>query len=437
MPRPASLLSESLPPLVFGTATFNYQYNVDPYALGPTPLVQKALALGVHAFDTSPYYGPAEEILGTALDTDLVRKHHPRESYFLLTKVGRIASDVFDYSPEWVRQSVQRSCERLKTDYLDVVYCHDCEFVSPQEVLGAIRELRRIRDQEGTLKYVGISGYPVHVLCELAEMILRETGEPLDIVQSYANFTLQNTRLLSKGFQRMVDAGVDVVTNASPLAMGLLRRNGTPLGAMGNWHPAPDGLRQACIDAAKWADAQGEKLEVVAVRYALENWLREGAKVGALGNPLGNNDSTYGHALNLPREKLGVSVMGVSKIEELDETMRVWRSVLDGLADDLDAEPGTITPSDAVTDHEWSLWRRQNIRVLAKGIRQVIGQQWVDYAWPSPDPGFVARSPSSEANRPQANISAPNSPEVAMLTPPSEAEDDGQATDVPEMRCEA
>jgi hypothetical protein len=268
-------------------------------------------------------------------------------------------------------------------------------------------------------------------------MILRETGEPLDIVQSYANFTLQNTRLLSEGFQRMVDAGVDVVTNASPLAMGLLRRNGTPLGAMGNWHPAPDGLRQACIDAAKWADAQGEKLEVVAVRYALENWLREGAKVGALGNPLGNNDSTYGHALNMPREKLGVSVMGVSKIEELDETMRVWRSVLDGLADDLDAEPGTITPSDAVTDHEWSLWRRQNIRVLAKGIRQVIGQQWVDYAWPSPDPGFVARSPSSEANKPQTDLPATNSPEVAMLTPPSEAEDDGQATDVPEMRCEA
>jgi len=437
MPRPVSPLSESLPPLVFGTATFNYQYNVDPYALGPTPLVQKALALGVHAFDTSPYYGPAEEILGTALDTDLVRKQYPRESYFILTKVGRIASDVFDYSPEWVRKSVARSCKRLKTHYLDVVYCHDCEFVSPQEVLGAIRELRRIRDQEGTLKYVGISGYPVHVLCELAEMILRETGEPLDIVQSYANFTLQNTRLLSEGFQRLVNAGIDVVTNASPLAMGLLRRNGTPLGAMGNWHPAPDGLRQACIDAAKWADAQGEKLEVVAVRYALENWLREGAKVGALGNPLGNNDSTYGHALNLPREKLGVSVMGVSKIEELDETMRVWRSVLDGLADDLDAEPGTITPSDAVTDHEWSLWRRQNIRVLAKGIRQVIGQQWVDYAWPSPDPGFVARSPASEANKPQANLPAPNSPEVAMLTPPSEAEDDGQATDVPQMRCEA
>lgn len=357
--------------------------------MGPTPLVQKALAQGVYAFDTSPYYGPAEEILGTALDSELVRTNYPRDKYFILTKVGRVASDVFDYSREWVRESVQRSCKRLRTTYLDVVYCHDCEFVSPQEVLTAVSELRRIRDEEGTLKYVGISGYPVNVLCELAEMILRETGEPIDIVQSYANFTLQNTRLLSEGLQRLVDAGVDVVTNASPLGMGLLRRNGIPLGAMGDWHPAPDGLRQACIDAGKWADSKGEKLEVVAVRFALENWLREGAEVGALGSPLGNTEPSYEHALNLPRQRLGVSVMGVSKVEELDETMRVWRSVLNGLADDFEAEPGTTTTLNGISDHEWSLKRRQNIRVLAKGIREVIGPQWVDYTWPSPDPGFV------------------------------------------------
>ena len=324
---------------------------------------------------------------------------------------------------------MERSCRRLRTNYLDVVYCHDCEFVSPEEVLGAVRELRRIRDEEGTLKYVGISGYPVHILCELAEMILRETGEPLDIVQSYANFTLQNTRLLTEGLHRLVNAGVDVVTNASPLGMGLLRRNGPPLGAMGSWHPAPDDLRQACINAAKWAETKGEKLEVVAVRFSLENWLREGAKVGALGNPYKTN-SFYGNALSLPREKLGVSVMGVSKMEELDETMRVWRSVLDGLADDLDAEPGTITPSDALSDHEWSLLRRQTIRTLAKGIREVIGPHWVDFAWASPDPGFVNQRKALGVVEALANA-----PECAMLTPPSEAEDNGSATDVPPLNC--
>ncbi len=57
-------LSSVLPPLIFGTATFNYQYTTDPYKLPTTQLVHKALSVGVRAFDTSPYYGPAEEILG-------------------------------------------------------------------------------------------------------------------------------------------------------------------------------------------------------------------------------------------------------------------------------------------------------------------------------------------------------------------------------------
>lgn len=60
-------LSAVLPPLIFGTATFNYQYNTDPHNLPTTTLVHRALSVGVKAFDTSPYYGPAEEILGMSI----------------------------------------------------------------------------------------------------------------------------------------------------------------------------------------------------------------------------------------------------------------------------------------------------------------------------------------------------------------------------------
>jgi aryl-alcohol dehydrogenase-like predicted oxidoreductase len=434
MAKPRTKLSSSLPPLVFGTATFNYQFNLDPFALGPTEIIQRALVHGVRAFDTSPYYGPAEEILGTALSTEFVRKHYSREQYYILTKVGRILADSFDYSPAWVRYSVKRSCRRLRTDYLDVVYCHDVEFVSPEEVLDAIKELRRIRDEEGIIKYVGISGYPVAVLSSLAEMILRETGEPLDAVMSYANFTLQNTRLLSEAVPRLIAAGVDVVPNASPLGMGLLRGQGPPIGAMGNWHPAPDELRRAVRAASDWTDKQGERLEVVALRFALENWLREAGKVGTFGDPLALPADTY-HSEAM-KQKVGVSVMGVSKITELDETIRVWRSVLDGMADDLDQGPGTMTPGDEVSDHEWSLQRRQRIRTLAKGIRTVIGQ-WADFAWASPDPGFVNKRHKWGAGEDESFplIESNNAKSAAMLTPPSEAEDNGLAEDIPTISC--
>lgn len=426
MPASTNKLSDTLPPLIFGSATFNFQFNPDPFSLPTTHLVHRALSLGVRAFDTSPYYGPAEDLLGAALDTDFVRTHFPRSSYHILTKVGRLAANEFDYSPSWVRHSVGRSLRRLCTSYLDVVYCHDVEFVSAAEVLEAVKELRRMRDQDGTLKYVGISGFPVHVLCDLAELVLRETGEPLDAVMSYANYTLQNTKLLSEGIPRLVAAGVDVVPNASILGMGLLRRQGVPIGAMGNWHPAPDDLRKAIQVASQWTDKQGEKLEVVAVRFALESWMREGSKVGAYGDPIWSSDPA---SPTLPTtEKLGVSVMGVSKMEELDETMRVWRSVLDGLADDMDAEPGSMTPNDALSDHDWSLQRRQRIRMLAKGIREVIGNH-ADFTWDSPDKDFinqrVVKGVVGEEDRPSAIVEGP----TAMLTPPSEAEDDGLAGD--------
>lgn len=423
MDKHAKKLSEHLPPLIFGTATLNYQFNKDPYALNPSTLVQRALAHGVRAFDTSPYYGPAEEILGTALATDIVREHYPREQYYILTKCGRIAADNFDYSPTWIRKSVRRSCRRLKTTYLDVVYCHDVEFVSAAEVLGAIKELRRIRDETGTIKYVGICGYPVDVLCSLAEMIFQETGEPLDAVQSYANFNLQNTTLLSKGLSRLTKAGVDVVPNASPLGMGLLRSQGPPIGAMGDWHPAPSELREACTTAAHWVENEGEKMEIVAVRFALENWLRKGASVGTSGDPYASTQASY--ALNTPRsQKLGVSVMGVSTLSELDETVRVWRSVLDGLTDDLEtSEDDAMTPSDTMSDHEWSLQRRQKIRVLAKRIRKIIGK-WADYAWASPEPGFVNKHdvalPAGTAISASAG-NANNNP--ALITPPSTDDD--------------
>lgn len=356
MPPTQPPLSTILPPLICGTATFNNQYNTDVSSLPTNAIIARALSLGVSAFDTSPYYGPSESLLGNALAASLA----PRSSYQILTKVGRIGASEFDYSAEWIRYSIQRSLQRLRTSYLDVVYCHDVEFVTPAEVLAAVKELRRIRDEEGTVKYVGISGYPVPLLCELAEMVLRETGEGLDVVMSYANFTLQNEGLKG-GLQRLRSAGVGCVPNASPLGMGLLRSQGVPVGGKGDFHPAPKELRRRVAQAARWVEDKGEKLEVVSIRWGLETWAREGAMVGGVGG-------------------IGVSVMGVSNLGELEETMRVWNSVLDGLP----------IPGREVTKQkrEWSLERRKAVDKFADDIWELLGE-WKDYAWPSPDESYV------------------------------------------------
>ncbi|KAH7186078.1 Aldo/keto reductase family-domain-containing protein [Fusarium flagelliforme] len=340
-------LSEVLPPLILGTATFNVQYHPDPTHMPYTDIVRQALSHNILGFDTSPYYGPSELLLGDALRK--LTPPPPRDGYFIITKAGRIASDQFDYSPAWINYSVCRSLERLGTPYLDLVYTHDVEFVSPQEVLAAVLELRRLRDL-GLVRYVGISGYPVDTLASLAEMVLRETGEPLDAVMSYGNFCIQNSKL---GNQALLDqfkaAGVECLPNASMLNMGLLTTRGIDAGPQRSWHPAPQELRDLCLHLSTIAQESGEHLEEVAIRWSLDNWARVGAQFGT------NVDGT----------KIGVSVMGVSSVDELEETWALWNSVISD-----DARKAQIE------------------KIVREKMWPALGE-WKDYAWESGGPGFV------------------------------------------------
>jgi len=367
---PRKLLSEVLPPLVLGTATFNHQYNSDPLSLATTAIVHKALRYGIRAFDTSPYYGPAETLLGEALNS---QSFVPRSDYILQSKCGRIRADVFDYSPEWIRQSIQSSLQRLGTEYLDVVFCHDVEYVEPHEVITAVETLRELRDQ-GLIRYVGISGYPTDVLASLAKAVKELTGEPLDAVMSYAHYTLQNTVLFSKALEKLVDSNVDCVLNGSPLGMGLLRRQGVPVGDMGDFHPAPNSLRNRCAEASDVVERHGqngERLEALALRFSIEGWIRDGAVVGTAVMPLLGDPASASppRIVQVVRPRLGVTVAGVSYINEIDEVAAIWRDVITAL------------------EREY----------LYQKVMDVFGDEWKDYSWPSPGDGYVPHNGHAEA----------------------------------------
>ncbi|KAL2265949.1 hypothetical protein VTJ83DRAFT_5301 [Remersonia thermophila] len=406
-PRPP--LHTILPPLLLGTATFNTQYVSDPEAMPYRDIVARAISLGVTGFDTSPYYGPSETLLGAALDSLLnpaggsSSAPVARESLFLVTKAGRIASAEFDYSPSWVRYSVLRSLKRLHTPYLDLVYMHDVEFVSADEVVAAVRELRRLRDEDGVVRYVGISGFPVDVLCGLAERVLRETGEPLDAVLSYGHCTVQNRKLglpwveqvgtggrgqqqpENKGspLARFNKAGVQVVLNASILGMGLLTSRGIPAdppeaaaaasesSPLAKWHPSPPKLRLACKELAALAEQAGERLESVAIRWSLAEWARVGGAAG-LGVDVSTPD---GEAL-----RVGPTVCGVTSVPELEETVAEWSGVLRSLQ--------KFSSGSAGQDDAYGAARQEKVLDLVRNKLWPTLGSWLDYAWDSPDEGY-------------------------------------------------
>ncbi|KAI9151425.1 D-arabinose 1-dehydrogenase [Paramyrothecium foliicola] len=357
-------ISRCIPPIVLGAAAFSQQFVPDPSKMPYVEIVRRALDRNINAFDTSPYYGPSEILLGDALRTI----SPDRQSYFLITKVGRVASTEFDYSAAWVRYSVCRSLERLNTPYLDLVYTHDAEFVSPEEVLTAVKELRRLRD-EGLIRFVGICGYPVDVLASLAEMILRETGEPLDAVQTYGHCCVQNAKMTQpEVLRRFRDARVECITSASPLNMGLLTSRGANTGPQANWHPAPVELRTACHNLSQIAQDAGERTEEAMIRWALETWGRAGAEFGstAYAAAAGREDQST-------LQPIGISVMGVCTADELEAASRLWQGVV----------KASLTPDNDATE------KTSKLDALVRGKMWPSLGEWKDFSWDSPPAGFV------------------------------------------------
>ncbi len=216
--------------------------------------VHAALDLDVNFIDVSPYYGltKAEAVLGQAL------KGIPRDKYLLATKVGRYGEAEFDFSPARVARSLDDSLQRLGLDYVDLIQCHDIEFVPLQPLIDhTLPALRRLQ-AAGKARFVGVTGLPLRALRTVSEQA------PLDTILSYCQFALNNAALQADlPFYRQRGVGV---INASPLSMGLLTQRGAP-----PWHPASPQLKAACHSAAQLCRAQGVDIAQLALQFALSN----------------------------------------------------------------------------------------------------------------------------------------------------------------------
>jgi hypothetical protein len=104
-------------------------------------LIRTAVERGVTLFDTAQVYGPFtnEELVGEALSP-------VREQVVIATKfgfdLGTGQSGGLDSRPETIKQSVQRSLERLKVDTIDLLYQHRVDPGVPiEDVAGTVKEL--------------------------------------------------------------------------------------------------------------------------------------------------------------------------------------------------------------------------------------------------------------------------------------------------------
>jgi L-galactose dehydrogenase len=214
--------------------------------------VHTAVDLGINFIDTAPYYGAtvSETVLGKAL------KDIPRERYYLSTKIGRYGLADFDFSAERVIRSVDESLTRLGVAHIDLLICHDIEFVSIDQVVNetipALQKLKR----HGKVRKIAVSGLPLRIFPK----VLDQTG--LDAILSYCHYCLNDITLV-RLFPYFQAKGVGVI-NAAPMAMGLLTEKGPQ-----KWHPASNEIKEACARAVAHCKKKKASISKLALQFAI------------------------------------------------------------------------------------------------------------------------------------------------------------------------
>jgi L-galactose dehydrogenase len=234
-----------------GGAAFGQQYG--PISLAEAAdCVHAGIDAGINLIDTSAYYGKgrSEEILGEVLQGGW------RDKTYLCTKAGRLDVDEFDFSAAGMEKCLEGSLKRLRTDHVDILIAHDIEFAADfeavfDETASVLHKLKR----QGKCRFIGMSGYPLSLLARAIEHC------DLDVVISYAHFTLQNQRLLTELLPVAEEYGVGVL-NGSPLCLGLLTNQGPP-----PWHPGSELLKSIAREAAEYCRKQGADISLLGMQY--------------------------------------------------------------------------------------------------------------------------------------------------------------------------
>jgi len=222
-------------------------------------MIEHAWDVGVRYFDTAPQYGygQAERRLGSVL------RQHPRDSYVLSTKVGRLLRPgtqeqlaepdifqgvtddrpVFDFSRDGIRRSLDESLERLGVGHIDIVYLHDPDDHWQAAIDTAYPVLHELREQ-GVIGAIGAG-------MNQAEMLTRFAREAdMDVFLCAGRYTLLDQSGLAELLPACEAKGISLVIGGL-LNSGILA-DPAP-GARFNYAAAPpellaraQGIRDIC-----------------------------------------------------------------------------------------------------------------------------------------------------------------------------------------------
>jgi aryl-alcohol dehydrogenase-like predicted oxidoreductase len=175
-------------------------------------LLRTAVDLGVDFFDTAEVYGPFtnEELVGEALAPVRDRVVIATKFGFRLDPSGQARATGVDSRPEHIREVLEASLKRLRTDHIDLLYQHRVDPAVPiEEVAGTVRDLIRA----GKVRHFGLS--------EASAATIRRAHavQPVTAVQS--EYSLWSREPEAAVLPALEELGIGFVAY-SPLGRGFL-----------------------------------------------------------------------------------------------------------------------------------------------------------------------------------------------------------------------
>lgn len=213
----------------------------------------------INFMDTSSNYGESEKRIGHVIK----KIDGLPEGFVLATKADR-DMETGDFSGDQMKKSVEKSLKLLHLENLQLVYLHDPEHTTFEEVMkkgGALEALQKMKD-EGVIKHIGIGGGPIDMLIKYIETDSFETV----ITHNRYNLIYRTADpLLNLAAEKNMG-----VLSAAPFASGILAKGSAAYPRFA-YRPATEDIMRRVKELEKICEEYNVPLKTVALHFSLRD----------------------------------------------------------------------------------------------------------------------------------------------------------------------
>ncbi len=218
-------------------------------------VTKAALDAGVNFFDHADMYakGKSEEIFASAIKQLGVK----RKDIIIQSKCGiDTVNGNFNFTKDYILNSVEGILKRLDTDYIDVLLLHRPDALME---VAQVNEAFKILHSQNKVRHFGVSNQSPY------QIELMQSGIDFPLVANQVQFSLKHTTLLDHGFNANMHWDAGVARGAGTLEYAQLHKQ-----TIQAWSPFYAGYFESVFIDNEEFEELNDKLDEMALKYKVD-----------------------------------------------------------------------------------------------------------------------------------------------------------------------